>query len=203
MSVRKRVSWLAVLTVAACGAGAGPAAADLTFEALGNPVDADSWYQPFRVSSDESFQHIGLVVMPFDPTSGFDADAWDFDAMDGNVNGFAEAEISRNGFGIEWTVASGNATQDLLWRSHFEGSREQQSFFLTLFAFNDTLDSDVATAQWNGRSGSWDFGPHASGITWDQFKNMGGVASIVPAPPAAFLALVGLGLVGAITRRSR
>lgn len=190
-----------ILAVAASWSFSAFAHAGLTFGAIGGTVDANSWKQPFQISSTQSFEHVGLVMTPFDALSGFKTPAWDFSL--GNPDSFVGGAVYPAIFGMQWTVASGTATNDLVWLSHFQGDETQQNFLLTLFAFDDSFNVEVATAFWDGIS--WDFAGHTPGINWDEFVAAGGIAGIdttnVPLPPAALLGLFGLGLVGVVRRR--
>ncbi len=198
-SLLRRLGQVAVV-LGACCAITGQARADLKLRAVGGPVEAQSWLQAFTLVRDTSFNHVGLVMLPFDATAGFQDPAWDFSLA--NPYGFSGGVVHSGIFGTQWTVATGDATTGLLWQSHFAGAEDTQSFLLTLFAFDDSLSWDVATAYWDGIT--WDFGPHTLGITWDQFVTsggVGGVVSAVPVPPAALLGIFGLSFVGLIRRR--
>ena len=189
----------AALVLGACCALAGQARGDLTLQSIGGPIEAESWLQAFQVVRDTPFNHLGLAIWPVGATEGFKEPAWDFSL--GNPHGFSGGAVNPGVFGTQWTVATGNATLGLLWQSHFAGAEDRQSFLLTLFAFDDNLNWDAATAYWNGKT--WDFGPRTSGISWDEFVRSGGVAGVmhVPVPPAVLLGILGLGLVGVIPRR--
>ncbi len=187
------------LVLGACCMLTGQARAALTFQAVGGPIEARSWLQAFQLVGDTSFNHVGLVMTPFDATASFKDPAWDFSL--GNPSNFTGGAVYPGVYGTEWTVATGDATTDFVWQSHFDGDEGSQSFLLTLFAFDDSLSWDAGTAYWDGSV--WDFGPHTPGITWDEFVASGGVADIIhaPVPPAALLGVFGLGLVGVVRRR--
>jgi MYXO-CTERM domain-containing protein len=189
-----------VLTVlVGVGSFGQAASADLVFGNNSGPIPAHSWKQDFFVNSDEAFKYLGLALTPFDSRSGLKDPAWEF--LDGNPHGFTGGPVIPGLFGTELSVATGNSTNELVWRSHFDGEASGQSFLLTLFAFDDELNADIATALWT--RGGWDFGPHTPGITWEEFVASGGVAGIphAPVPAAAALGLLGLGMVGVLRRR--
>lgn len=170
-----------------------------TFEAINDPEDASSWFQAFHLGSVQSFTNIGIVLFPTlgdDGTSGFESPGWDFTTIDGNPFNYSEV-----GTLPILTVAAGDATNDLYWRTHFLGDREGQAFILTLFASDDSGNYQAAAALWDG--GSWDFlAPPA--LTWEEFVELGGIAGeSMPVPGAAMLGLLGLGLVGGIRQRLR
>jgi hypothetical protein len=179
------------------------ATADLTFEAITPPLEANSWLQGFQLQSDRAFSYVGLLLRPLkgDVGSGFKDDAWYFD--EANESEFEQRAVFNMPGILSWTsaaVAPGEpSTTDLIWQSHFMGEETDQDFTLTLFAFNSGYDWQGATARWDGAE--WSFGFHTRDTEWQAFTAAGGVASVIPAPSAMALGLLGLGIVGLIRRR--
>ena len=170
-----------------------------TFEAINDPEDASSWFQAFHLGSVQSFTNIGMVLLPTlgnDGTAGFEAPGWDFTTIDGNPSNYSEV-----GTIPILTVATGDTTNDLYWRTHFAGDKEGQTFILTLFAWDDSNQFQSAAGLWDGLG--WDFlAPPA--LTWEEFVELGGIAGVpLPVPGAAMLGVLGLGLVGGIRQRLR
>lgn len=194
------LSGVAGCLLLALGLLSAPAAADLTFNAVVDPQDANSWYQSFHLSTTRAFTNVGLVLTPtvFDHGgASFKNPEWDFSTL-GNPAHFAEAASGRL-----WTVASGDSTDDLLWRSHFSGDRRRQSFVLSLFAWDRSFAWQTAAAYWNGSR--WRFGVTPS-VTWEQFEALGAVSSggtpvHAPAPSAVLMGVLGLFGVYGLKRR--
>ena len=195
--------------VMCCGL-ATSAIADLSFEAITNPIEANSWLQGFELQSDRAFSYVGLLLGPLkgDVGSGFKENAWFFDDPsnpfdDPNDSEFQQRAVFNLPGLVSWTSAAAapgeSPVTDLTWWSHFTGDEADQDFTLTLFAFNSGYDWQGATARWDGTD--WTFGFHTRDIEWQTFRDAGGVASVIPAPSAVALGLLGLGIVGLIRRR--
>ncbi len=206
----RRMRLLVVLGIIMCCGLAASAKADLTFEATSDPIDANSWLQGFELQSDRAFNYVGLLLIPLkgDKGSGFKEDAWSFDDPDNplaypNASEFQQRAVANIPGLLSWTSAAAvpgeGPVTDLTWWSHFMGDKTYQDFALTLFAFNSGYDWQGATARWGGTD--WTFGFHTRDIEWQAFTDAGGVASVIPAPSAVVLGLLGLGIVGVIRRR--
>ena len=118
-----------------------------------------------------------------------------------NPDNFEQLASGEGILGTSWTVAGGDSATELTWMSHFQGDDEgaNQHFHLTLFTFNDGLAWQGANAEWTGSE--WRFGFHTPNTEWALFRQAGGVASVVPVPPAVALGLLGMGIVGLARRR--
>ena len=105
------------LVLGACCALTGQARAALSFQAVGDPIEAQSWLQAFQLVRDTSFHHVALVMTPYDVTAGFKDPAWDFNL--GNPHNFTGGAVYSGLYGTQWTVATGDTTTELVWQSHF------------------------------------------------------------------------------------
>ena len=170
--------------------------ADLSFQTVGDPFDGGSWFQAFHVNSSAEFENIGLVVWSGDETAGFETPAWNFTLRPDEVNPHMFTETFS--FGDSIAAAHGNATDTLTWESHFAGEKEDQSFTMSLFVWDDPLRNiGAAAAAWDGET--WDL-KAASNVTWEDFQSQVGIG-IAPVPSALLLGTMGLLIVGWIRSR--
>ncbi len=192
-------AWLGIVAIPFSSARSDLIGGDFVFEAVAQPVDANSWYQGLHLGTASAFSNVGLVLLPGigdDGTSGFEGPAWDFSSIDGNPLGFTEVATTSS-----FTWATGAATNDLFWRTHFLGDKEGQQFSLTVFVWDDLFNFQVAGAAWDGVA--WNFSA-APTLTFEEFVEIGGIAGITaPAPSAAVLGMLGMALIGGIKRRFR
>ncbi len=195
----------AVVTASVGLAAVTSARADFNFRPVGLAFDQGDWVQGFLLTSAEEFQNIGLVLTRQegdDRSSGFAR--WDFETPPGqNKHGFVTTMLTS-----DLGTAEGEDAHQLTWDMHFTGDRETQRFVLTLFAYDDGATASAVqstTLSWNG-SGWTTRG--LTGVTWEEFQAaLGGEPPpppppppVVPAPPALALGVLGLALVGALTR---
>jgi len=181
------------------------AQANIAFDAMGSPTPTGSWYQGFNLTTDVSYNNLGLVLTPMpgdDGTSGFKPPAWDFSVSP--LGSTSASWTNTLNLGNNITVASGVSTNDLFWRSHFWGDMSTQSFVLTAFTFDNYLTTDsiqVAAASWDGSV--WDFFTPPS-LTWNEFVGRGGTdlgGVVVPVPSSVWLGLIGMAVCIPLVRR--
>ena len=179
------------------------ASANITFKPVGHPFGADGWSQQFSLVSTTPFENLGIVLVPTaddDGTSGFAAGAWELSGANGSAPGYVQSFAA----GDIVTGASGGSTNQLLWQTRFTGTRTGQAFALTLFVYDDILggsSAQTASVKWDG---SWWSVNTSPGVTWEQYQDsVRGAATIVPAPSALLLGIIGLALVGGAWRLRR
>jgi len=183
---------------------AAPAQGDLTLEALRDPIEGSSWLQNFHLIGPDSFKGLGIILTSNEELSpsidrfyeGFEArPALDFSEAWATEGWREDLFLLGPEFGHN-ARAAGVPTNELLWRSHFRDDPDTRAFTMTLFAYDlisDLFPTGSTAAFWSGTEWRFDTTP---GVTWEEYQMM-----TTPAPNAALLAAMGLGLVGFIKRR--
>ena len=209
MPVLGRIRFLIVFALIGCFTVAAPARADLTLEAVGDPIDGASWLHAFRVTADSAFSELTILVSDSALLSNEDAPAMAFPSdaswsQKSGSAGFGPVGILP---GSSYAAAAGDATTDLMWVSHFDDPQSDvdnpAAFAMSVFA-RDASSNTVfygATATWDGID-TWTYSA-VPAMTWAELEGAIAGAAPTPVPPATLLGMLGLGLVGTIARRRR
>jgi hypothetical protein len=191
---------VAVATVA--GTLKAEMATFIAIEALGDPIPGGSWFQDLHITSNAAFTGLGVGLTDSNGDLYFGLVNSPEPAMDfaNGSAGWAQTvfvpSVSPVGLLAE---SAGPATTELVWRTHF-ADPTSEPFTMAVFATVDNgILFDSATATWDGSSWSYNSAP---GMSWQQFQQIAGEGH-VPAPSAALLGMMGLGLVGLVSRRGR
>lgn len=172
----------------------GASAALAGFQAIGDPQEGGSWYQGFKEDGWYSGVHWNFDTMVIEMVSA--GDRFENNAQRSAISGFSGGAgwsmiYANDAVYPTIAVAAGGDAPGLFYTTvQFEGPTSNPLMF-NVFIFSDSVFGGGTLCTWSGSA--WSF---------VQSNEAPMLSEFIPAPGAALLGVIGIGLVGRVKRRS-